>query len=82
MFSWKSLWSLVLTLTFLPDFFSYAEKAAAYAFLGTGSEALDPTVTSFLFPPGPSPQADSRAGSVSAPAPRAAPRKRFRRDIR
>lgn len=84
MFSWKLLWSTVLTSTvrLSSDCFSYAAKAWANAFLGTGSEAFEPIVTVFPSPPGPPPHAASSDGSAIAPAPAAAPRRRFRREIR
>lgn len=78
MFSWKFSWLTVLTFTVFFDFFSYAAKAAANAFFGTASEALDPSET----PLGPLSQAASRDGRATAPAPSAAPRSSVRRDIR
>src|SRR3954453_22634014 len=82
MFVWNVVWSVVFTLTVLPDFFSYAFITLAYAFLGIGSDPLEPNVT--VLPPEPpllpSPQAASRPGTAIAPAPRAAPRSRDRRD--
>lgn len=84
MFSWKVLWSTVLTLTVRPslDCCPYALKASANAFFGTASDELEPSRTVFASPPGPLSQAESSEGRVTAPAPNAALRRRPRRDIR
>ncbi|GGT68856.1 hypothetical protein GCM10010207_79360 [Streptomyces atratus] len=73
----------MLTFTFRPpDCASYAAKASAKAFFGMGSDEFEPMVIVLPSPPGPLPQAVSKEGSVTAPAPTAAPRNRLRRDIR
>ena len=43
--SWKVLWSTVLTFTPIPVDFVKLAITFAYAFLGTGSDALEPNVT-------------------------------------
>src|SRR2546430_16540213 len=72
MFVWNVVWSVVLVLTVLPDFFSYAAITLAYAFFGIGSDPLEPNVT--VLPPEPPlplpPQAARMLGTASAPAPR------------
>ena len=46
MFSWKVLWSTVLTLVFTPVLAGEARRRRlATAFFGTASDWLDPTVT-------------------------------------
>src|SRR5512142_708328 len=88
MFSWNVLWSTVFTLTVMPELAVLkAASTSSSAFFGTGSEALDPSVSvpdAAAVPPPPldPPQAASTAGRPkAAPAPSAAVLNSDRRPI-
>src|SRR5476649_376270 len=49
MLFWNELWSTVFTVTLSLDFASNAVISAANAFLGTGSDALEPKVKGWVF---------------------------------
>src|SRR3954469_12364506 len=86
MFSWKELWSIVLTLAVSPELaFWKASMTAWMAAFGTASDWLEPTVTVPVaapvpeLPEPPPPQAASRAGAASRVLAPTAPRRRVRR---
>src|SRR6202000_951279 len=80
MFCWNAWWSVMFIFTLRPEDFWNASITAWYAFFGTGSDPLEPRVTTFeLLPLLPPPQAASSGAAAASPATPAIPLSRDRR---